>query len=182
MCFTLRLHMSAAPPQGGLTPALGGKEHSPVSCSFRSVLRLRLACSSDSSRARCLFGCCAGRAHMSHALRLPASEAMGVIGWVCSAGRAASETTGGKFMGRAQAPGLRCSAVFHLRPLRVRRNFATPRPPNNSFKPTPCRGVSHVLCATLARVRRPATGRLNSSVRPHKEISHGCNSEEGRED
>ena len=38
--------------------------------------------------------------------------------------------------------------------------------PNNSFKPTPCRGVSHVLCATLARVRRPATGRLNSGVRP----------------
>jgi hypothetical protein len=37
--------------------------------------------------------------------------------------------------------------------------------PNNSFKPTPCRGVGHVLCATLARVRRPATGRLNSGVR-----------------
>ena len=38
-------------------------------------------------------------------------------------------------------------------------------PPNKSFKPTPCRGVGHVLCATLARVRRPATGRLNSGVR-----------------
>ena len=38
-------------------------------------------------------------------------------------------------------------------------------PPNKSFKPTPCRGGSRVLCATLARVRRPATGRLNSSVR-----------------
>jgi hypothetical protein len=37
--------------------------------------------------------------------------------------------------------------------------------PNNSFKPTPCRGVGLVLCATLARVRRPATGRLNSGVR-----------------
>ena len=59
----------------GLTPALGGKEHSAVSCSFRSALRLRLACSSDNSPARCLFGCCAKRAHMSHALRLPASEA-----------------------------------------------------------------------------------------------------------
>ena len=42
--------------------------------------------------------------------------------------------------------------------------------PNNSFKPTPCRGVSHVLCATLARVRRPATGRLNSGVRPHRMV------------
>jgi hypothetical protein len=53
-----------------------------------------------------------------------------------------------------------------------------PPPPNNSFKPTPCRGVGRVLCATLARVRRPATGRLNSGVRglgcdccnsPHRE-------------
>ena len=42
--------------------------------------------------------------------------------------------------------------------------------PNNSFKPSPCRGVGHVLYATLARVRRPATGRLNSSVRPHRGI------------
>ena len=41
-------------------------------------------------------------------------------------------------------------------------------PPNKSFKPTPCRGVGHVLCATLARVRRPATGRLNSGVRRQK--------------
>ena len=39
---------------------------------------------------------------------------------------------------------------------------------NSSFKPTPCRGVGHVLYATLARVRRPATGRLNSGVRPHR--------------
>ena len=38
---------------------------------------------------------------------------------------------------------------------------------NNSFKPTPCRGVGHVLCATLARVRHPAKGRLNSGVRRH---------------
>ena len=41
-------------------------------------------------------------------------------------------------------------------------------PPNKSFKPTPCRGSSHVLYATLARVRRPATGRLNSGVRRQK--------------
>ena len=44
-------------------------------------------------------------------------------------------------------------------------------PPNNSFKPTPCRGVGHVLYATLAHVRRPATGRLNSGVRPINEQS-----------
>ena len=35
---------------------------------------------------------------------------------------------------------------------------------NSSSKPTPCRGVGHVLYATLARVRHPATGRLNSGV------------------
>ena len=40
-----------------------------------------------------------------------------------------------------------------------------PPPPNNSFKPTPCRGIGRVLYATLAHVRRPATGRLNSGVR-----------------
>ena len=39
--------------------------------------------------------------------------------------------------------------------------------PNNSFKPTPCRGIGHVLYATLAHVRRPDTGRLNSGVRLH---------------
>ena len=47
-----------------------------------------------------------------------------------------------------------------------------PPPPNNSFKPTPCRGVSRVLCATLARVRRPATGRLNSGVM--RGLAAGC--------
>ncbi len=45
-----------------------------------------------------------------------------------------------------------------------------PPPPNNSFKPTPCRGVGHVLYATLAHVRRPATGRLNSGVRRQKSV------------
>ena len=38
--------------------------------------------------------------------------------------------------------------------------------PNKSFKPTPCRGIGYVLYATLARIRRPDTGRLNSGVRP----------------
>ena len=43
MCFTLRLHMSAAPPQGGLTQALGGRkafDGFAFQCSFS---RLRLA-------------------------------------------------------------------------------------------------------------------------------------------
>ena len=33
---------------------------------------------------------------------------------------------------------------------------------------TSCRGISRVLYATLAHVRRPATGRLNSGVRRQK--------------
>ena len=49
-----------------------------------------------------------------------------------------------------------------------------PPPPNNSFKPTPCRGVSCVLYATLARIRRPATGRLNSGVRRQKSVWCSC--------
>jgi hypothetical protein len=46
--------------------------------------------------------------------------------------------------------------------------------PNNSFKPTPCRGVGRVLYATLARTRRPATGRLNSGVRRQKGVWWLC--------
>ena len=49
-----------------------------------------------------------------------------------------------------------------------------PPPPNNSFKPTPHRGVNSVLCATLARCRRPAVGRLNSSVRRQKSVWWFC--------
>ena len=35
MCFTLRLHMSAAPPQGGLTQALGRMSN--ISCTLKSI-------------------------------------------------------------------------------------------------------------------------------------------------
>jgi hypothetical protein len=41
-------------------------------------------------------------------------------------------------------------------------------PPNNSFKPPSHRGVSCVLCATLACSHRPAAERLNSSDRPQQ--------------
>jgi hypothetical protein len=73
----------------------------------------------------------------------------------------------GKFAGRARVSPLRlseASAGFILR--------WHPPPPNNSFKPTPCRGVGCVLCATLARIRRPATGRLNSGVM--RGLAAGC--------
>jgi hypothetical protein len=48
--------------------------------------------------------------------------------------------------------------------------FSVSHAPNNSFKPTPHRGVGRVLYATLARTRRPATGRLNSGVRRQKRV------------
>ena len=43
MCFTLRLHMSAAPPRGGLTQALGGEKRFVVVLSVTAVHQLRLA-------------------------------------------------------------------------------------------------------------------------------------------
>jgi hypothetical protein len=43
MCFTLRLHMSAAPPQGGLTQALGGRKAFDCFAFQCSLPRLRLA-------------------------------------------------------------------------------------------------------------------------------------------
>ena len=63
--------------------------------------------------------------------------------------------------------------AFPLRPSASASGLGShrhPPPPNNSFKPTPCRGGSRVLYATLAHVRRPATGRLNSGVRRQKSI------------
>jgi hypothetical protein len=78
-------------------------------------------------------------------------------------------TQSGNFAGRARTSRLRFSAGA---PGRLFRQH--PPPPNNSFKPTPCRGVGHVLCATLARVRRPATGRLNSGVRRQKSVWWLC--------
>ena len=80
--FALRLHVSAAPPRGGLTQALGGRKAfcncaahkldlpASVGASFRNDFR-RVATSPKS----------AGRAHnFTCALRLPASEATSLIG------------------------------------------------------------------------------------------------------
>ena len=43
MCFTLRLHTSAAPPRVGLTQALGGEKRFVVVLSATAVQQLRLA-------------------------------------------------------------------------------------------------------------------------------------------
>ena len=164
MCFTLRLHTSAAPPQGGLTQALGGRK---AFCSFafrhRDFAGFGQHCSSETLLLRFFFGqvrmarstitCCAlagsGYCH-SPSFCSPAPHAV------------ASETAGKVRGARSCLP----ASAFG------RSAKASPSPgssaPNKSFKPTPCRGVGHVLYATLAHVRRPATGRLNSGVRPVK--------------
>ncbi len=77
MCFALRLHMSAAPPQGGLTQALGGRKalnrwvvrncdfSASVGIALRTICR-HVATSFESVE----------RAHTSHALSCPASESV----------------------------------------------------------------------------------------------------------
>jgi hypothetical protein len=133
-----------------------------ICCSQAYFTGFGRQCSSDRLSARCRFvQVCRARSIFTCAFRLLASKTMFVCCSFCSAGPAPSETAGGKFAGRAHALPLRLSASVP--------EASTPsasHPPNNSFKPTPRRGIGHVLCATLARVRRPATGRLNSGVRP----------------
>ena len=55
MCFTLRLHMSAAPSRGGLTQALGGEKRFVVVPPALAIYRLRLAVLFGQIPARCRF-------------------------------------------------------------------------------------------------------------------------------
>jgi hypothetical protein len=166
MCFTLRLHMSAAPTQGGLTQALGGRkafDGFAFQCSFS---RLRLAL---------LFG----RFHAALLLRSSPSGALthpircvGRLRKRCLVSAGPPLLTLSFLTGPTESSRVRARAF----PLRLSASAPGPGfnrhppPPNNSFKPTPHRGVSSVLCATLARCRRPAVGRLNSGVRRHTKV------------
>ena len=102
------------------------------------------------------------RAHNSHASRCLASEATIFICEFSVSDRRLRTRPADSLRGALNHP------VFGFGQLV--RSSASPAsgPPNKSFKPTPCRGVGHVLYATLAHVRRPATGRLNSGVRRQK--------------
>ena len=170
MCFTLRLHMSAAPPRVGLTQALGGRKAF-CNCAARKPdflasvsAALRSGCRHVASSFKSVW-----RAYTSHAVRWPASEK--VIGAV-----SVPRLTRSLRLHPAESSQVRVRA-FPLRlsasPSRL-GSHRHPPPPNNSFKPTPCRGVGCVLYATLARIRRPATGRLNSGVRRQKSILQLC--------
>jgi hypothetical protein len=54
--FALRLHVSAAPPRGGLTQALGGKKHSAVALSALQLIGFGQHLSSGCSSPRRFFG------------------------------------------------------------------------------------------------------------------------------
>ena len=161
--------MSAAPLRGGLTQALGGRK--------TFVFRRRFACMFNRPthcRVFAVLNCCAhffrqsfiASERLRGALKLRRRYvrrhrkrwlAFGeLVGSGCSRfgdiGESSQGALGPHRFGFSDA----------LAGLMSRRH---PPPPNNSFKPTPCRGVGHALYATLARVRRPATGRLNSGVR-----------------
>ena len=162
--FALRLHASAAPPRVGLTQALGGRKAF-CNCVARKPdflasvsAALRSGCRHVASPVKFTW-----RAHTSHALRWSASETV-----ICR-GQCSATGTVVSVIHPAESPRVRVRAF----PLRFSASASgadlhrRPPPPNNSFKPTPCRGVGYVLYATLARIRRPATGRLNSGVRPY---------------
>jgi hypothetical protein len=164
--FALRLHVSAAPPRVGLTQALGGR---------KTFDYFACQCSLSRHRLKLLFGQVVGtlllRSSPSGALTHP-MRCAGRLRKRCLVSVSASLLTLSFLKGLAESSRVRVRAF----PLRLSASAPRcdlhrhPPPPNNSFKPTPCRGVSHVLSATLAHVRRPATGRLNSSVRRQKTL------------
>ena len=170
VCFALRLHASAAPPRGGLTQALGGRK---AFCNC--VARNRDSLASVGTALRSVSDGVVSsvksvwRAHTSHALCWPASETMISTISVPRLTRSLRLHPAEIYRVRVRAFPLRFSAS--AQGLGAHRH---PPPPNNSFKPTPCRGVGRVLYATLARTRRPATGRLNSGVRRQKSVWWLC--------
>jgi hypothetical protein len=157
------LHMSAAPPQGGLTPALGGKKHSAFALSALQLIGFGQHCSSDGSWARCFFGQVRYARSHSACVALPGFGSNGLQS--ASFPLLTRDFGHGQLKFRGARPGVRASVFGNFAGVSV---SPASGPPNKSFKPTPCRGIGHVLCATLARVRRPATGRLNSGVRRQK--------------
>jgi hypothetical protein len=66
--------VSAAPLQGGLTQALGGRKAFSTYVLSREALQASALLPSDSSWARSVFGYCTVRAQMLQVLRLLASE------------------------------------------------------------------------------------------------------------
>ena len=138
--FALRLHASATPLRGGLTQALGGKEHSAVALSAPQLFGFGQRCSSDGSLARCFFGqVCYARSHFACVVltgfgsddrHLPVFPRL----------------TRGFGNGQLKLREARSSCPASVFGLLVRSSASRGSvPPNKSFKPTPCRGISRVL-------------------------------------
>jgi hypothetical protein len=150
----------------GLTPALGGRKAFGGFAFQCSLSRLRLAL---------LFG----RFHAALFLRSSPSGALthhmrcvGRLRKQCLVGASVPRLTRSLRLHPTESSQVRVRAfplLFSASTLGLGAHRHPP-PPNNSFKPTPHRGVNSVLCATLARCRRPAVGRLNSSVRLYANI------------
>ena len=139
--FALRLHVSAAPPRVGLTQALGGRKAFDCFARQCSFSRLRLAL---------LFGKVVDalllRSSPSGALTLR-MRAVGRLRKRCLVAVSVLRLTRLLRLHPAESSQVRVRAS----PLRLSASAPgsdfnrRPPPPNNSFKPTPCRGVGHVL-------------------------------------
>ena len=139
-CFTLRLHASAAPPRVGLTQALGGRKA--LDCfAFQCFLsRLRLAP---------LFGQVVGTLLLRSSSHGALTHRMRCVRrlrkrWLVAV--SVSRLTRSLRLHSAESSRVRVRAF----PLRFSASaprcdlHRRPPPPNNSFKPTPYRGVGHV--------------------------------------
>jgi hypothetical protein len=114
MCFTLRLHMSAAPTQGGLTQALGGSNPYTVHCDLLARRSGHFRPAAVFNRCACCCQClCIASASSQCALIYLVRYACLLrqrclpFGGVVGSRRSASEAAGGKLTGRAQASRLR---------------------------------------------------------------------------
>ena len=166
MCFTLRSHMSAAPPQGGLTQALGGrKAFGGIVLQQGDFTGFGQHCSSDKFSA--LSASVTSLGALEHRTRY-----VGRLRKRCLVSFSAPLLMLSFLTGPGESSQVRVRTFPLLFSATVPRfrYCQHPPPPNNSFKPTPHRGVNSVLCATLARCRRPAVGRLNSGVRRQKSV------------
>ena len=141
MCFTLRLHMSAAPTQGGLTQALGGRKafggFTVQRCEFFGFGQ---HCSSDKFSA--LSASVTSLDAPTHRIRC-----VGRLRKLCFAWSTFPRLIRPLRKRPAESSRVRARAFPLLFSATVPRLHCcqNPPPPNNSFKPTPCRGVGHVL-------------------------------------
>ena len=139
-CFALRLHVSTAPPQGGLTPALGGRKAFCKCAAHRLDLQASVGSARRTGHRRVAASFkSAGRAHPSHVRRVY------LLRKQCSS--AARSLTPCPLLRRRPAESSRGALMlscFGVRQVRLGFTQSASHPPNNSFKPTPFRGVSRV--------------------------------------